>query len=76
MRLIAPLLGGISLAVACYLAIDYIDLLTAAGTVTNLILLLPIPVVFVVGVLVALRLRRTDPAAYARLTTTEVEETV
>ncbi|WP_433361440.1 APC family permease [Streptosporangium sp. CA-115845] len=75
-RLIAPLLGGLALTAGCYLAITYIDLLTAAGTVTNLILVLPIPVIFVIGIFVALRLRGTNPTAYAQLTTTEVEETV
>ncbi|MEV7238988.1 APC family permease [Streptomyces sp. NPDC051020] len=73
-RLIAPLLGGIVLTAATWLAVDYMDLVTAAGASTNLVLLLPLPIVFTAGVLLALRLRATDPARYERLTTTDVEE--
>ncbi|MGP4029811.1 APC family permease [Actinomadura sp. 3N407] len=72
-RLVAPLLGGAALTTACWLAVTHMDLLTTAGTTTNLILVLPLPVVFLIGVLAAVRLRRADPAAYARLTTTDVE---
>ncbi|MFI6585600.1 APC family permease [Embleya sp. NPDC050493] len=72
-RIIAPLLGGLVLTAATWLAVDHMDLLTAADTTTNLVLLLPLPIVFAAGVLLALRLRATDPARYARLTT-DVEE--
>jgi hypothetical protein len=59
---------------ATWLAVDHADLLTAPDAATNLVLLLPLLIVFAAGVLLALRLRATDPARYARLTTTDVEE--
>ncbi|WP_326769126.1 hypothetical protein OG978_35390 [Streptomyces sp. NBC_01591] len=39
----------------------------------NAALLVPLPVVLVAGVVVALRIRRTDPGRYARLTEVDVE---
>ncbi|GLX00406.1 hypothetical protein Misp02_44920 [Microtetraspora sp. NBRC 16547] len=74
-RLIAPLLGGLALTAASWLAVTHVDLLTGAGATTNLILLLPLPLIFLVGVLLAMRLRAADPNAYALLATTDVEET-
>ncbi|MEV0974020.1 APC family permease [Microtetraspora glauca] len=74
-RLIAPVLGGLALTAACWLAVTHVDLLTTAGTTTNLVLLLPLPLIFLVGVLLALRLRAVNPNAYAMLTTINVEET-
>lgn len=50
------------------------DLLTGASDAVDLGLLpLPLPVVFVIGLLVARRIRRTDPARYDLLTSTDVE---
>ncbi|UYM03485.1 APC family permease [Solicola gregarius] len=74
-RLIAPLVATIALAVALTLIAKNLDLLTGAETAVNVALMSITPAAFVIGVLVALRIRRTDPEAYGGLTTTEVEST-
>ncbi|MEV8092824.1 APC family permease [Kitasatospora sp. NPDC085879] len=62
----APAGAAVLLLGALYLLIDKIEYLTAAGTGTNLLLVLLVPAVLAVGLLVAARLRRTRPDAYAR----------
>ncbi len=70
---VAPLLAGILLTGAAALIVWQIDLLTGAGDIVNLILIALVPIVFILGVGYALRLRRTEPATYARLATTNVD---
>ena len=72
-RLVAPALALAGLLVAGVLVVAKFDLLTAAGGTINAILILSAAAFFVAGVLKALQLRRSDPAAYAGLTTTDVE---
>ncbi|QMU69311.1 hypothetical protein [Streptacidiphilus sp. P02-A3a] len=68
-----PLLSFLGLtAFSGYAALRF-DPLTGASTGVNLGLLLPLPVVFGAGLLVARHIRRTDPGRYARLTEIDVE---
>ncbi|MFD9866487.1 hypothetical protein ACFXI8_08585 [Streptomyces niveus] len=53
--------------------ISQLDLLTAAGPAVNWALLLPLPVLFLVGVVMALRIRGRDRARYESLGTGDVE---
>ncbi|MGW5232954.1 APC family permease [Streptomyces nodosus] len=69
----APLLSCLGLSVLTVLAALRFDLLTGASGTVNVALLVPLPVVFCAGLLVARRIRRTDPERYARLTTVDVE---
>lgn len=71
--LVAPALGALGLTVAVVLVVANFDLLTAAGPGINLALMLSLPVVFAVGIGLALRLRRVDPERYAKLTTFDLE---
>lgn len=72
-RLVAPALASVGLLFAGVLMIVKFDLFTAAGAKINAILISSAVMAFVAGVVRALRLRRGDPAAYERLTTTSVE---
>ncbi len=58
--------GLIMLAVVYVLAVN-VDLLTAAGPVVDTIILLCVPVVFAIGIVLAVVWRRTRPEAYARI---------
>lgn len=69
----APLLSCLGLTVLAVLAVLRFDLLTGASGAVNIGLLVPLPVVFCVGLVVARHIRRTDPQRYARLTTVDVE---
>jgi cbb3-type cytochrome oxidase subunit 3 len=73
-RLVAPGLAALALAATCVLIVKNFDLLTAAGTTANVLLIVPLPIVFTAGVLLALRIRRRDRRAYERLTTVDVAE--
>ncbi|QEU96405.1 APC family permease [Streptomyces kanamyceticus] len=70
---VAPLLACAGLAVMIVLVCANLDLLTGASTGVNVALIAPLPLLFVAGVAVALRIRRRDPAAYERLTTVDTE---
>ena len=70
---VAPLVAGVLLTGAAALIVLQIDLLTGAGDTVNWILIALVPVVFILGVGYAARLRRTRPATYARLATTNVD---
>lgn len=65
----APLLSCAALVVLIVLVSANLDLLTGASAGINTALIAPLPVAFVAGAAVALRIRRRDPAAYERLTT-------
>ncbi|MEV7196447.1 APC family permease [Streptomyces sp. NPDC093510] len=71
----APLLACAGLVVMTVLVCADLDLLTGASDGVNAALIAPLPVLFVVGAGLALRLRRRDPAAYERLTTVDAERT-
>jgi len=71
--LVAPAVSAIGLAVLVALSVSQIDLLTAAEAKVNWALLLPIPILFVVGVGVAYLIRRRDPSAYAALGSQDFE---
>ena len=70
---VAPLVAGVLLTGAAALIVWQIDLLTGAGDTVNWILIALVPVIFVLGVGHALQLRRTRPATYAQLATTDVD---
>ncbi|MFE3120521.1 APC family permease [Streptomyces niveus] len=71
--LIAPAVAAVGLVVLVWLSISQLDLLTAAGSAVNWALLLPLPALFLVGVVMALRIRRRDPVRYESLGTEDVE---
>lgn len=54
-------------------SVSPLDLLTAAGSAVNRSLPLPLPVLFLVGAVMALRVRRRDPVLYESLGTRDVE---
>ena len=72
-RLVAPALAFVGLLFAGVLMVVKFDLFTAAGGAINAFLIAFVPVVFAAGVARAFQLRRDDPAAYGRLTTTDAE---
>ncbi len=69
----APLVSFAGLTALTVFATMRFDLLTGASGAVSVALLVPLPVVFVTGLLVARRIRRTDPVRYASLTTVDVE---
>ncbi|MFK4066915.1 APC family permease [Streptomyces sp. NPDC029674] len=69
----APLVACAGLVVMIVLVCVHLDLLTGATAGVNAALIAPLPVLFVAGTALALRLRRRDPAAYERLTTVDAE---
>lgn len=71
--LVAPAIAALGLFVLIGLAVTELQLLTAAETAVNIALLLPIPLVFVVGVAIALWNRRNRPERYAGFIETDVE---
>ncbi|MFI6603992.1 hypothetical protein ACIBHX_47835 [Nonomuraea sp. NPDC050536] len=73
--LVAPLPASVLLVVMIFLVVKNFDLLTAASATVNTLLVLPVPIVFAIGAVLAVRIRRRDPGRYAQLTTVDVEET-
>ncbi|MER5442954.1 APC family permease [Streptomyces sp. NPDC002790] len=63
---VAPVAATLLLAVAIALVATHIDLFTGASPLVNWILLAVAPAVFVLGLGLAWRLRRSRPATYAR----------
>lgn len=72
-RLVAPALAFVGLLFAGVLMVVKFDLFTGAGGTVNAVLISSAVLAFVAGVVRAFQLRRGDPAAYERLTTTSVE---
>ncbi|AZK98035.1 MULTISPECIES: APC family permease [Streptomyces] len=70
---VAPLVAFAGLAVLAVLAVVHFDLLTGRTGAVNTALLVPLPVVLAIGIAVAVRIRRLDPARFARLTEVDVE---
>jgi amino acid transporter len=71
--LVAPAVAGVLLTVATGLVCTRLDLFTSAGPAVNWTLVALTPAVFLAGVVLAARIRRTRPDVYARLATTDVE---
>ncbi|MGW7077850.1 APC family permease [Streptomyces sp. NPDC054866] len=69
----APLIACAGLAVLMALVCANLDLLTGASGSVNAALIAPLPVLFVAGAALALRIRRREPRAYERLTTVDAE---
>ncbi|MFI8965129.1 APC family permease [Streptomyces sp. NPDC053493] len=63
--LVAPALAAVLLTVALWLVASKVDLFTGASRTVNAVLVAVVPAVFVLGLLLALRLRRTRPEVYA-----------
>ncbi|MFJ8648115.1 APC family permease [Streptomyces sp. NPDC093546] len=63
---VAPVAAAVLLTAAIALVVSKIDVFTGASTTVNTILVALVPAVFVLGVLLAFRLRRTRPEVYAR----------
>ncbi|MET9428199.1 MULTISPECIES: APC family permease [unclassified Streptomyces] len=63
---VAPVAAAVLLTAAIALVVSKIDVFTGASTTVNTILVALVPGVFVLGVLLAFRLRRTRPEVYAR----------
>jgi amino acid transporter len=71
--LAAPALAAALLTATTWLVCTRLDLFTGATPAVNWTLIALTPAVFLVGVLLAGRMRRTRPDVYARLATTEVD---
>ncbi|MBZ2409777.1 APC family permease [Streptomyces sp. L06] len=63
---VAPVAAIALLGAAIALVTTNVELFSGAGTGTNILLVSLVPAVFVLGVALALRLRRTRPEVYAR----------
>ncbi|MGY0486905.1 APC family permease [Streptomyces sp. WG-D5] len=63
---VAPVVATVLLAVAIGLVATHIDLFTGASPLVNWILMAVAPAVFVLGLALAWRLRRSRPTTYAR----------
>ncbi|MGD9736268.1 MAG: APC family permease [Solirubrobacterales bacterium] len=72
--MLAPLLGGIALAVAAVLVVDNYPLLTGASSELINHLWIAIPLAAAVGLAVAYAMRSSNPARYAALGTGEPPE--
>ncbi|MEV3993260.1 APC family permease [Streptomyces sp. NPDC049837] len=64
--LIAPVTAAVLLAAAIGLVVSKIDLFTGASATVNTVLVAVVPAVFLLGLLLAARLRRSRPEVYAR----------
>lgn len=62
---VAPAVSAVLLAAALYLVATNIELFTGAGTRINIALVSLVPAVFLAGIAIALRLRRSRPEVYA-----------
>ncbi|MFF2507177.1 APC family permease [Streptomyces sp. NPDC058067] len=63
---VAPIAATVLLSVATVLVCTHIDLFTGATTVVNIVLIAVAPAVFVLGLGLAWRLRRTKPDVFER----------
>ncbi|GAA1060701.1 APC family permease [Agromyces bracchium] len=64
---IAPVLGAAGLITGFLLIVLNFEFVTGLDPVTNLVLILPTPILFVAGIVWGLAIRRRDPAHYRRL---------
>ncbi|MET8567517.1 APC family permease [Streptomyces sp. NPDC004783] len=74
--LIAPPAAAVLMAGAMWLVISKIDLMTGASATTNTVLVLLVPGAFLLGVLIALRIRRSRPEVYAHFADEPDDEAV
>lgn len=70
--LIAPAIGFLGLASAVYLTVRNFDVLSGQSLAVNIALLSWLPILILIGLIRALVMRSSNPAAYARLTQTNV----
>ncbi|MFD0152080.1 APC family permease [Streptomyces sp. NPDC055721] len=63
---VAPVVAAVLLAGAIALVVSKIDVFTGASGTVNTVLVSLVPAVFLLGLLLAYRLRRTRPEVYAR----------
>jgi amino acid transporter len=63
--LVAAVASTVLLAIATYVLVDNIELLTAASTGINVLLVGIVPVTLLVGAVLAVRMRTSRPATYA-----------
>jgi amino acid transporter len=70
---IAPVAAAIGLSALTLLSVWQVDLLTGATSAVNWSLLVPLPILFVVGICIAYRIRQKDRSAYDRLGSEDIE---
>lgn len=63
---VAPVVAAVLLATAIVLVTDHVELFSGASARVNLVLVSLVPAVFLLGLVLAYRLRRTRPEVYAR----------
>ncbi|MFC9497983.1 APC family permease [Streptomyces sp. NPDC056982] len=63
---LAPIAATVLLSIAIVLVCTHLDLFTGASSLVNMILMAVAPAVFVLGIALARRLRRTKPDVYER----------
>ncbi|MER7201059.1 amino acid transporter [Streptomyces sp. CB01635] len=63
---VAPIAATVLLSIAIVLVCTHLDLFTGASSLVNMVLMAVAPAVFVLGVALARRLRRTKPDVYER----------
>ncbi|MFE4249754.1 APC family permease [Streptomyces sp. NPDC056910] len=63
---VAPIAAAVLLSIAIVLVCTHLDLFTGASSLVNMILMAVAPAVFVLGIALARRLRRTKPDVYER----------
>ncbi|SFO10540.1 hypothetical protein SAMN04487980_10621, partial [Streptomyces sp. cf124] len=71
--LLAPAAAGVLLTAVTVLVCKRLDLFTGAGPTVNWSLVALTPAVFLSGVALAARIRRTRPDVYGKLATTDVD---
>jgi len=70
--LVAPLVSAIALAIAAWLIITNFEYFTGQTGAINYVLLSILPIVFAIGVVRTLYIKKTDPAQYELLTETKI----
>lgn len=63
---VAPIAATVLLSIAIVLVCTHLDLFTGASSLVNIVLMAVAPAVFVLGIALARRLRRTKPDVYER----------
>lgn len=63
---VAPIAATVLLSIAIVLVCTHLDLFTGASSLVNMVLMAVAPAVFVLGIALARRLRRTKPDVYER----------
>jgi hypothetical protein len=69
----APAASAVGLFTFVGLSVSQIDLLTAASSTVNTILLAPLPLALIIGVALATYFQHAKPAVYASLNTVAVD---